>query len=156
MEHKIMRLRQLGSDLLSSTLTDKKRKVPEGHYAEESMKATVVPARNLIMASVAIGWCASLKYDAVALGVHAGDHAIYPDCRPEFIGALDKVARLADWHPVKIMAPYLSMTKKHIAVRAKALDVPLEWTWTCYKGGKTPCGKCGSCVERKEALQCIE
>jgi len=127
--------------------------VPEGHYTEESMKLTVVPNRNMIMLSVAIGWAVSLKYDAVAYAAHGGDHAIYPDCRPEFIRAMDTVAGLCDWHKVRLLTPFADKTKADIARLGASLNVPFEKTWSCYKGGKLHCGRCGTCVERRAAFQ---
>jgi 7-cyano-7-deazaguanine synthase len=152
-EHVVMDLATLGRDLLTgSSQTDPTVEVPEGHYAEESMKATVVPGRNLIMASIGLGWAASMKSDAIALGVHSGDHAIYPDCRPEWVDALRRISRINDWHPVELMTPFIRWSKGEIARMALRLNVPIDETWTCYKGEAVPCGKCGSCVERAEAL----
>lgn len=133
--------------------------VPEGHYAEENMKQTIVPNRNMIMASIAIGLAVSRGYEFVATGVHAGDHWVYPDCRPEFIELLRQVALTANeglhkFHPNlgPVYAPYLHKTKADIAYRALQLNVPLHLTWSCYKGGETHCGRCGTCVERLEAI----
>jgi len=139
--------------LLQSSLTDRKIDVPDGHYAEESMKQTVVPNRNMIMLSLAIGHACSLKYDAVAYAAHAGDHTIYPDCRPAFVDAMAEAARLCDWHPVEIARPFITKTKADIAALGHALDVPFADTWSCYKGGERHCGTCGTCVERREAFE---
>lgn len=127
--------------------------VPEGHYTEASMKATVVPNRNMVMLSLAAAWAISVKAEAVCYAAHAGDHAIYPDCRPEFFNALDEAVRLADWWRVKLFAPFLLLTKAEIVALGEALRVPFGATWSCYKGGERHCGRCGTCVERREAFQ---
>lgn len=127
--------------------------VPEGHYTDENMKQTVVPNRNMIMLSVAIGRAIAKGFDAVTYGAHAGDHAIYPDCRPEFASAMQTAALLCDWKPVQLLRPFLDYTKAEIAKRGHDLGVPFEQTWTCYKGLSKHCGKCGSCTERIEAFQ---
>jgi 7-cyano-7-deazaguanine synthase len=130
--------------------------VPDGHYAEESMKLTVVPNRNMIMLSVAIGYAVSIKADAVAYGAHGGDHFIYPDCRPEFAAAMDEAAMLCDWHQVRLLRPFMNYTKAQIVAIGNMLCVPLHLTWSCYKGGDVHCGTCGTCVERREAFQLAE
>lgn len=153
---KIVDLSVLGQHLHGSSLTSKDVEVPDGHYAQETMKATVVPNRNAIMLSIATGIAISEKADLVATGVHAGDHFIYPDCRPEFIQNLDVALRLAtegfseeDFH---IEAPFVAITKADIAALGYRLGVPYEKTWSCYKGGEIHCGRCGTCVERIEAF----
>jgi len=138
----------LGDNSLSSRSVD----VPEGHYAEETMKLTVVPNRNMIMLSVAIAWAISSQADSVAYAAHSGDHAIYPDCRPEFAEAMDQAARLCDWRPITLLRPFIDMDKGDIARRGSELGVPFELTWTCYQGGAQHCGRCGACNERKEAF----
>jgi 7-cyano-7-deazaguanine synthase len=127
--------------------------VPEGRYDAESMKSTVVPGRNLIMASIALAYASNIEADAIALGMHAGDHAIYPDCRPEFILALGMVARFSSEPPIQVLTPYLYYNKWDIVKDGISLGVDYSLTWSCYIGGKTPCGKCGTCVERAEAFQ---
>lgn len=138
----------------SSLITDEE--VPEGHYAEDSMKATVVPNRNMIMTSIAIGYAVSIGADRVCLGVHAGDHFIYPDCRPPFFGSLNMAAKIGNegfLHPMfGIDTPFIDWTKNDIAARAVELNVDISKTWSCYKGGDLHCGKCGTCVERLEAI----
>jgi 7-cyano-7-deazaguanine synthase len=139
----------------SSLVTD--NDVPEGHYGEDNMKSTVVPNRNMIMLSMALGIAVSEGAQAVATGVHAGDHFIYPDCRPQFIISAAMAAYFGNegfgnlWHS-PIWAPFIYKTKADIAYEALALGVPLESTWSCYKGGDKHCGKCGTCVERLEAI----
>lgn len=150
--HRVVRLGALRELLKGTCLTDNATEVPEGHYAEESMKKTVVPNRNMIMLAVAAGYAMSIKAGSVAFAAHAGDHAIYPDCRPEFGEAMQQVFKLADWHTLKLMRPYIQKTKTDLVKIGTALGVPFAKTWSCYKGGKVHCGKCGTCVERKEAF----
>lgn len=149
--HKVCDLRVL-NDIAPSALTRSGWAIPEGHYADENMKQTVVPNRNMVMISLALSFAISVKAPMLYYGAHSGDHAIYPDCRPEFVDALAKTALLADWFQVRLEAPYLNMTKGDIAVIGKALGVDYSLTWTCYKGGEAACGKCGACVERQEAF----
>ncbi len=149
----IANLQPINQFLQGSSQTSKDVQVPDGHYADESMKKTIVPNRNMIMLSVAIGWAVSLKYDAVAYGAHSGDHAIYPDCRPEFADAMATAASICDWNPIKLLSPFTGKTKSDIAVLGYRLGVPFDKTWSCYKGRALHCGLCGTCVERKEAFE---
>lgn len=152
-KQKILLLGNQLQDLLKgSSLTSSEIAMPEGNYAEDNMKLTVVPNRNMIFLSLAIGYVISLGGDTVYYGAHAGDHTIYPDCRPEFVKAINKVASLSHFYPIKIEAPYLNKTKAFIASEGKRIGVNYLDTWTCYKGGIKACGKCGSCVERLEAF----
>lgn len=137
---------------LSSSSQTSDIPVPEGHYTENSMKLTVVPNRNMIMLSAAAGWAVNTRSDAVAYAAHSGDHTIYPDCRPEFIAAMNQAMKLCDWHSVELITPFVNWSKSQIVRRAYELKVPLELTWSCYKGGVEHCGKCGTCVERREAF----
>lgn len=153
------KLQMLSTILKGSSLTDETVEVPDGHYAEESMKATVVPNRNAIMLSIAYGVAVAEGAKLVAFAAHAGDHAIYPDCREEFVGYLSDALQLGnEWaDPVpEIKAPFITLTKAQIVKRGVDLDVPFHLTWSCYKGGKIHCGRCGTCVERKEAFQLAE
>ena len=150
-EHKITDLQCIKSIISNSCLTSESS-VPEGHYAEDSMKLTVVPNRNMIMISLAIGWAINEKFDSVTYAAHSGDHAIYPDCREEFVSFLSKAAELADWHPVKINRPFIHLTKGDIVKLGEELSVEFEKTWSCYNGREKHCGKCGTCAERKEAF----
>ena len=127
--------------------------IPEGHYAADNMKATVVPNRNMIILSVAVAYAISIKADRVYYGAHAGDHTIYPDCRPKFIKPLVEAVYNCDWHRVGLDAPYLYFDKAQIVKRGIALGVDYKLTHTCYKGEEKACGKCGSCVERLEAFK---
>jgi 7-cyano-7-deazaguanine synthase len=153
LRHDIADLRGITHLLGGNSLTDTSIEVPEGHYAAENMKATVVPNRNMIMLSVAIGYAITLRALYVAYGAHAGDHTIYPDCRPEFAAAVNTAAMLADWHQVELLRPFVRMTKAEIAKRGAELEVPFGLTWSCYKGGDVHCGRCGTCVERREAFE---
>lgn len=150
-EHQIIDMTVLKPLISNSSLTSAVP-TPHGHYAAENMKTTVVPNRNMIMYSIAIGWAVNLGYDSIAVGVHAGDHTIYPDCRPEFINKLDELAQIANFSPVKVLAPFLFMDKGDIAIRGKELNVPYENSHTCYEGTEIPCGLCGACQERAEAM----
>jgi 7-cyano-7-deazaguanine synthase len=126
---------------------------PEGHYTELSMRTTIVPNRNSIMLAIAVGWAVKERYHDVYFAAHAGDHAIYPDCRAEFINAFSHAMELANaWSPVVVHAPFVHMTKADIVRMGSKLGVPFEMTWSCYVGGNLHCGKCGTCVERKEAF----
>jgi 7-cyano-7-deazaguanine synthase len=151
-DHKIVDLTSI-KDLLSNSSLTSDIEVPEGHYEDESMKKTVVPNRNMIMASIAIGYAINIDFDTIALGVHSGDHAIYPDCRPEFIMALRKIAACCDYKTIQILSPYLRSNKTNIVKDGIKLKVDYALTWTCYKGDIKPCGKCGSCQERAEAFK---
>ncbi len=150
--HKIVDITTLKNLMEGSALTSNRIKVPEGHYKNKTMRSTVVPNRNMIFLALAIAQAVSLKFDRVAIAVHAGDHAIYPDCRPAFIKAMRSASKTANYKKIAIYAPFLNMTKRAIAKIGKKLKVPYGLTWTCYKGLKKPCGKCGACVERAEAL----
>lgn len=139
--------------LAGSSQTSAEIPVPEGHYADENMKKTVVPNRNMLMLSIAAALAVSLEYDAVAYAAHAGDHAIYPDCRPEFAGLAELTIQAGNWHQVQLVSPFIEKTKTDIAAEAARLGVPIGKTWSCYKGQEKHCGKCGTCVERIEAIR---
>ena len=126
--------------------------IPEGHYADENMKSTVVPFRNGIMLAIAAGMAESRGLKNVMMANHGGDHAIYPDCRPEFVDAMSAAISAGTYEGLKILAPYTNITKTDITVRGKQLGIDYAKTWSCYKGGEKHCGKCGTCVERREAL----
>ncbi len=151
-EHRSVDLTAIVPLLGNNSLSSRKTAVPEGHYQEESMKLTVVPNRNMLFLSVAIAWAVSLRYDAIAYGAHSGDHAIYPDCRPEFAEAMDRAAQLCDWRSIRLLRPFVHLDKGDIAQRGAELGVPFEQTWTCYQGGPVHCGRCGACCERIEAF----
>lgn len=126
--------------------------IPEGHYTADSMKSTVVPFRNGIMLAVAAGYAESEGFAAIVLGNHAGDHAIYPDCRREFIDGMSAAVASGTWAHIKVVSPFCDMSKADIVKLGAKLGVPLGKTYSCYKGGAKHCGKCGTCVERREAF----
>ena len=135
-----------------SSLLEGADAIPEGHYQDENMKSTVVPFRNGIMLAIAAGMAESNGLSHVMIANHGGDHAIYPDCRPEFISAMSNATEAGSYNGVTVLAPYTNITKGDIARRGKELGIDYNETWSCYKGGEKHCGKCGTCVERKEAL----
>jgi len=151
--HDVIDISGVARFLTGSALTDDVE-VPDGHYAAETMRITVVPNRNAIMLTIAFGVAAAEGADAVAAAMHAGDHFIYPDCRPPFIEAFRAMQNCAlegMWE-VDFYAPFIDWTKGDIARLGGELGVPFENTWSCYKGGARHCGRCGTCVERREAL----
>lgn len=135
-----------------SSLLEGAEAIPEGHYADSNMKSTVVPFRNGIMLSIAAGIAESNGLKFVMMANHGGDHAIYPDCRPEFVEAMSKATKLGTYPGIEVLAPYTNISKTDIARRGKSLGIDYTETWSCYKGGDIHCGLCGTCVERKEAL----
>ncbi len=135
-----------------SSLLEGADAIPEGHYASDNMKSTVVPFRNGIMLSIAIGIAESNALDEVLIANHGGDHTIYPDCRPEFINAINNAAIQGTYNNVNVVAPYTNITKGEIARIGAKLGIDYSQTWSCYKGGAQHCGKCGTCIERREAL----
>ncbi len=185
--HTTVNLSNLTAVLQGSSQTDPSVPVPHGHYEDESMKATVVPNRNMILLSVAFAHAISVGADRVAYGAHAGDHAVYPDCRKVFVDQMAQAALLCHYTPITLVAPYVNSSKTDVARDAATLHVPVELTWSCYdpqalwldqrdlsNAGhhKDPlahfdpygprgagwykwvhCGKCGTCVERMEALR---
>ena len=152
-EHHVADLTALNPLLSGSSLTSPHVQVPEGHYEDESMKATVVPNRNMILLSIATGWAMSTGASSVSYAAHSGDRAIYPDCREEFADAMNSVMEIAGWDKVSLNRPFSSLTKADIVKLGDELGVPFDQTWTCYKGGQVHCGVCGTCVERREAFQ---
>lgn len=151
--HHVIDLRSVGATLTGSALTDD-LEVPDGHYEEESMKLTVVPNRNAIMLTVAYGIAAAQGDDAVATAVHGGDHFIYPDCRPAFTNAFDTMQRAAldGYADVALHVPFVYHSKADIVTKGARVNTPFDQTWSCYKGGDLQCGRCGTCVERREAF----
>jgi 7-cyano-7-deazaguanine synthase len=126
--------------------------IPRGHYEEETMKQTVVPFRNGIMLAVAAGFAESRGAEGLVIAAHAGDHAIYPDCREEFMSAMGAAIRSGTYAGIALLRPFIAMTKAEIAARGAALGVDFSQTWSCYVGGEIHCGECGTCVERREAF----
>lgn len=137
----------------TSSLLQGAEAIPEGHYEDENMKSTVVPFRNGIMLAIACGLAESNGLHNVMIANHGGDHAIYPDCRASFIGSMSEAMAYGTYEHVKVVAPYTGITKADIAARGSELGIDYTKTWSCYKGGEKHCGKCGTCVERKEAFQ---
>lgn len=127
--------------------------IPEGNYDEQNMKSTVVPFRNGIMLSIAAGLAENNGLQYVMYANHSGDHAIYPDCRPEFTEAMNAAMHAGTWNNVELLSPYTNLTKAEIAAHGKALGIDYSETWSCYKGGEHHCGVCGTCRERIEALK---
>ena len=152
LEQKVLDLKVLG-EVAPSSLTRDDWDVPEGHYEDDNMKQTVVPNRNMVMLSLATAYAIGVGANHLFYGAHAGDHAIYPDCRPEFVEAMEKVIRISDWNPVELHTPYLNIDKGDIAIKGKELGVDYSLTWTCYSGTPEPCLKCGACQERIEAFK---
>ena len=136
-----------------SSLLESGESIPNGSYDEENMKSTVVPFRNGVMLAVAAGIAESNGLTKVLIANHGGDHTIYPDCRPEFIAAMDAAVEAGTFARVRVVAPYTNISKADIARRGRALGIDYAETWSCYKGGDVHCGTCGTCVERKEALR---
>lgn len=140
-------------DYFTSSLLQGAEAIPEGHYQDKNMKSTVVPFRNGIMLSIACGLAESRGLSKVLIANHAGDHAIYPDCRATFIDAMNQAMAYGTYEHINIYAPYTSFSKTDIAKVGKVLGIDYSKTYSCYKGGEKHCGKCGTCVERKEALR---
>ena len=139
--------RLFASDLLKSGGA-----IPEGHYEAENMKQTVVPFRNAIMLSIACGFAESVEADGLVIAAHGGDHAIYPDCREDFMQAMGNAMRLGTYAGIRLLRPFIAMNKGEIAAAGARLGVDFARTWSCYKGGAIHCGRCGTCVERREAF----
>jgi 7-cyano-7-deazaguanine synthase len=150
-EHKVVHL-DFVADLFRSDLLQSGGSIPEGHFEDEIMRSTVIPFRNGIMLSIAAGIAESADCGEVLIANHAGDHAIYPDCRAGFIDAMARAIVEGTFSCIKLSAPFTRMTKREIALEGKRIGMDFGLTYSCYKGGPIHCGKCGTCVERKEAL----
>ncbi|MFM2483626.1 7-cyano-7-deazaguanine synthase QueC [Celerinatantimonas yamalensis] len=150
-DHKVIDITAINQLLQGSSLTSD-MDIPEGHYAEDSMKSTVVPNRNMILLSLAIGYAVSIGASKVYYGAHSGDHAIYPDCRPEFVDKMNAVSQIANYDAVDIISPYLNLSKIDILKDGLAMGLDYSQTWTCYNGREKACGRCGACQERLEAF----
>lgn len=151
-EHVVISL-DFMSRYFNSSLLQGAEAIPDGHYDEQNMQSTVVPFRNGIMLAIAAGMAESRGLKRVMMANHGGDHAIYPDCRPEFVTAMSEATRLGTYPGIEVSAPYTHLSKTDIARKGIALGVDYSKTWSCYRGGDKPCGKCGTCVEREEALR---
>ncbi len=150
--HKIIDLTVLG-EIAPSALTRDNLNIPEGHYEDENMKMTVVPNRNGVLLNLCASYAIGVGADTIFYGAHGGDHAIYPDCRPEFVESTQKALSLCDWNPIRLEVPFLLANKAQIVNTGLKLGVDYALTWTCYKGKDKACGKCGSCQERLEAFK---
>ena len=151
--HLVLELGFMENCMNSSLFANSEEAVPEGSYCDESMRSTVVPFRNGIMLSIVAGIAENRNLKYLLIANHSGDHAIYPDCRPEFIDSMSSAISYGTYTKTEILAPYTNLSKREIALRGKALGVDYSHTYSCYNGGEKHCGKCGTCVERKEALE---
>ncbi len=149
--HKIVNM-QFMRDIASNSALTSGKPVPEGHYTANNMRDTIVPNRNMIMLSIALAYAINEGASSVYYGAHSGDHAIYPDCRPEFVESITNTAKLIHDTPIDIKVPFINGDKKTILDWGLAHGVDYSDTWTCYAGDIDPCGKCGACVERAEAF----
>ncbi len=150
-KHKVIDISAINQLLAGSSLTDD-IDIPEGHYEAENMKSTIVPNRNMILLSLAVGYAVSVGAAQVYYGAHCGDHAIYPDCRPEFVKKMNDVCQIANYESVEIFSPYLTVNKTAILTDGLSMGLDYSNTWTCYNGRENACGKCGACQERLEAF----
>lgn len=153
--HDVVDISALAQFLASSSLIDGAADaIPDGHYAEATMKSTIVPNRNAIMLTIAFGIASGMQAEAVGIAVHSGDHFIYPDCRPDFVDAFRSMQEkaLEGMGEVALLAPFVHTSKAGIVTEGARLGVPFAETWSCYKGGEVHCGRCGTCVERAEAF----
>jgi len=151
-EHLVIPLSFMGEYFKSSLLSGADA-IPAGHYNEENMRSTVVPFRNGIMLAIAAGLAESRSLKHVMMANHSGDHAIYPDCRPEFAQAMSEAMRLGTYPGITLLDPYVNLSKGEIALRGKKIGVDYSLTYSCYRGHARHCGTCGTCVERKEAMR---
>jgi 7-cyano-7-deazaguanine synthase len=140
------------NDLFKSDLLKSGGDIPDGHYAEETMKKTVVPFRNGIMLAIAAGYAESVEAEGLVIAAHSGDHAIYPDCREPFMQGMAQAMREGTYARIRLLRPFIEMDKAAIVRRGHELGVNLRETWSCYRGGEIHCGVCGTCVERREAF----
>ncbi len=138
--------------LFASSLLRGGGPVPDGHYAAENMRQTVVPFRNAIMLSIACGFAESTSAEGLVIAAHTGDHVIYPDCREDFMQAMADAMRLGTYAGIRLLRPFITLNKAAIAAEGGRLGVDFSRTWSCYKGGDLHCGTCGTCVERREAF----
>jgi len=150
--HQVIDLRAINPLIDNSALTGN-QEVPSGDYAPENLGSTLVPNRNMILLSLAVGYAVNIGATECFYGAHSGDHIIYPDCRPEFVHKMDELAGLANLEPVRIRAPFLNDTKAEILSKGLAMQLDYSQTWTCYQGGEVPCGQCSACRERLAAFQ---
>ncbi len=150
--HQVIDIGFMG-DLFNSALLKGEEEIPEGHYEDEVMKKTVVPFRNGIMLSIACGYAESIGANGVVIAAHSGDHAIYPDCRNDFMNAMASAMQLGTYANIELISPFVDIDKTAIAKQGAELQVDFSQTWSCYKGQDLHCGKCGTCIERIEAFE---
>jgi 7-cyano-7-deazaguanine synthase len=150
--HRIIPLDFIGK-YFASDLLQSGGDIPVGHYADENMRRTVVPFRNGIMLAAAAGFAESTEAEGLVIAAHTGDHTIYPDCREDFMRAMGDAMRLGTYAGIRLLRPFIAMDKGGIAAEGARLGVDYARTWSCYKGGEAHCGRCGTCVERREAFQ---
>lgn len=150
--HRTIRLDFIGQ-LFASDLLQSGGAIPEGHYADDNMRRTVVPFRNGIMLAAAAGFAESAGAQGLVIAAHTGDHTIYPDCREDFMRAMGEAMKTGTYAGIELLRPFIALTKGQIAAEGARLGVDFARTWSCYKGGEIHCGKCGTCVERREAFQ---
>ena len=150
--HQVVDIRAIHGMIDNSALTNSAIDMPTGDYDADNLSATVVPNRNMILLSLAIAKAVNIGAGRVDYGAHGGDHVLYPDCRPEFVEAMNHVAGIANFEPVTLHAPYLASTKADILREGLAMGLDYRHTWTCYQGRELACGVCGSCRERLEAF----
>ncbi|NQY64391.1 MAG: 7-cyano-7-deazaguanine synthase QueC [Alteromonadaceae bacterium] len=154
--HKVIDISAINQLLAGSSLMASETEnieIPEGHYQADNMKSTVVPNRNMILISLAVAYAVSVGAAQVYYGAHSGDHAIYPDCRPEFVEKMNDVCQIANYEAVEIFSPYLNVNKTAILTDGISMGLDYSNTWTCYNGREKACGKCGACQERLEAFR---
>ncbi|UBR49925.1 7-cyano-7-deazaguanine synthase QueC [Halomonas sp. FeN2] len=150
--HQVVDIRAIHGLIDNSALTNPAQAMPQGDYGADNLRATVVPNRNMILLSLAIAKAVNIGAERVDYGAHGGDHVLYPDCRPGFVEAMNHVAGIANFEPVKLHAPYLKVSKADILRDGLAMGLDYRHTWTCYEGRELACGVCGSCRERLEAF----
>ncbi len=150
--HRIVRL-DFFNELFRSDLLQSGGAIPDGHYEDVSMRRTVVPFRNGILLAIAAGVAESQGAQALTIAAHGGDHAIYPDCREDFLSPMAAAIRAGTYAGIEVLRPFVGWKKKDLAHRGTELGVDFHHTWSCYKGGARHCGTCGTCVERREAFQ---
>ncbi len=153
-EHKVVRvdLAAFGGSALTDASMDVPSDTPEAEIGED-IPPTYVPARNTVLLSMALAWAEALDGDAIFIGANSVDYSGYPDCRPEFLDAMQRVADLGTKRgvggdPIAIVAPILTYTKSDIVAKGIELGAPIDLTWTCYTGGALACGRCESCQLR--------
>jgi len=151
-EHVVVDLAFMKKHFVSSLIAGADA-IPEGDYADDNMRSTVVPFRNGVMLAVACGIAESRGFKRVLIANHGGDHTIYPDCRPEFIGAMDSAMRAGTYDGVRLDAPYTNLKKSDIVRKGAALGIDYGATYSCYRGGELHCGRCGTCRERQAAFR---